>query len=116
MFQKNTCIIFYYLRTIKKSSVCIDCSTIDIEASKKIAALCEQQSVHFNDAPVSGGVIGAEKATLTFMVGSKSKADFERIKPILEAMGKNIVLAGDLGHGLVSTYTNYMIEIKYMLH
>ncbi len=40
-------------------------------------------------------------ATLTFMVGAKSKADFEIVKPILDAMGKNIVHAGDIGHGLV---------------
>ena len=51
---------------------------------------------------VSGGVKGAEMATLTFMVGAKSKADFETVKPFLECMGKNIVHAGDIGTGLVN--------------
>ena len=88
-------------RTVQKSTLCIDSSTIDIEAAKKIAKLCEAKSVRFNDAPVSGGVKGAEQATLTFMVGANSKADFEQVKPVLECMGKNIVHAGDIGCGLV---------------
>lgn len=46
------------LSTIQSGSRCIDCSTIDIQASKKIASLCAKKSVHFNDAPVSGGVKG----------------------------------------------------------
>ena len=81
--------------------MCIDCSTIDIEASKNISKLCAAKSVKFNDAPVSGGVKGAAEATLTFMVGAKSKEDFELAKPFLECMGKNIVHVGDIGFGLV---------------
>jgi len=73
--------------TIKEKSLCIDCSTIDIATSKQIAQLCADKNVIFNDAPVSGGVKGAELGTLTFMVGAKSKADFEAIKPFLECMG-----------------------------
>ena len=70
-------------------------------ASRKIATLCEEKSVTFNDAPVSGGVKGAEMGTLTFMVGARSKPEFEEIKPLLECMGKNIVHSGNIGHGLV---------------
>ena len=48
------------LSTVKSSSLCIDCSTIDIQASKRIANLCAEKSVRFNDAPVSGGVKGIQ--------------------------------------------------------
>ena len=97
------------LSTIQKSTLCIDCSTIDIEAAKRIAKLCADKSVTFNDAPVSGGVKGAEMGTLTFMVGARSKENFESIKPILECMGKNIVHAGDIGHGLAAKICNNMM-------
>ena len=60
------------------------------------------------DAPVSGGVAGAEAGTLTFMVGGSDRA-FERAKPILEAMGKTIVHAGGPGHGQAAKICNNMI-------
>lgn len=97
------------LSAAQKSTTCLDCSTIDIGAAKKLAELCNQKGVHFHDCPVSGGVKGAENATLTFMVGAKSKNEFEQIKPILEAMGKNIVHAGDIGHGLAAKICNNML-------
>jgi len=97
------------LSTIKKSSLCIDCSTIDIEAAKNISKLCAEKFVKFNDAPVSGGVKGAAEATLTFMVGAKSKEDFELAKPFLECMGKNIVHVGDIGYGLAAKICNNMM-------
>lgn len=97
------------LETLKPSTVCLDCSTIDIEASKNIARLCEEKSAIFNDAPVSGGTTGAMNATLTFMVGARSKKNFEVAKPILECMGKNIVHVGDNGHGLAAKICNNMM-------
>jgi 3-hydroxyisobutyrate dehydrogenase len=97
------------LSTVQKDSVCMDCSTIDIEVSKRIARLCKEKNVKFNDAPVSGGVKGAENATLTFMVGSGSKDNFAQIKPILECMGKNIVHCGDNGTGLAAKICNNML-------
>lgn len=93
----------------QKSTTCLDCSTIDIGAAKKLAAMCDEKGIHFHDCPVSGGVKGAENATLTFMVGAKSRNDFETIKPILEAMGKNVVHAGDIGHGLAAKICNNML-------
>ncbi len=93
---------FLFKRTLKKSTVCIDCSTIDIEASKEIAKMCEEKQASFSDAPVSGGTVGAAAGTLTFMVGTKSKESFEVAKPVLQDMGKNIVHVGENGHGLVS--------------
>ena len=60
------------------------------------------------DAPVSGGVGGAQAGTLTFMVGG-SDAAFARAKPILEAMGKTIVHAGGAGNGQAAKICNNMI-------
>jgi len=97
------------LSAAKPSTVCIDCSTIDIQASRDIAKLCADKSVNFSDAPVSGGVSGAANATLTFMVGAASKEKFELNKPVLELMGKNIVHVGDNGHGLAAKICNNML-------
>ncbi len=58
---------------------------------------------------VSGGVKGAENATLTFMVGAQSAQDFESFKGILECMGKNIVHVGGIGHGLAAKICNNMM-------
>jgi 3-hydroxyisobutyrate dehydrogenase-like beta-hydroxyacid dehydrogenase len=74
----------------------IDCSTIGPTAALEIAA--EFPAVRFLDAPVTGSSPRAEDATLTIMVGGES-ADFERGRPLLEAMGRLIVHAGPLGHG-----------------
>ena len=71
----------------------IDCSTIDVDTSRDVHAAAAAKGLVMVDAPVSGGVGGAEAATLTFMVGGGDDA-FQRAKPILEKMGKTIV------HGL----------------
>ena len=83
-----------------KDSLLIDSSTIDPQTSRDVAALATEQGATMIDAPVSGGVGGAEAGTLTFMVGG-SDAAFERSKPILQKMGKNIVHCGDVGTGQV---------------
>lgn len=97
------------LSSLKKSTVCIDCSTIDIEASKQIAKMVSEKSAVFSDAPVSGGTVGAIAGTLTFMVGTKSPETFEAAKPVLECMGKNIVHVGENGHGLAAKICNNMM-------
>lgn len=99
------------LAGVKPNTLCIDCSTIDIEASKHIRQLCESEnkSIVFNDAPVSGGVTGAENGTLTFMCGANSKDEFERLKPLLECMGKNVVHCGEQSLGLAAKICNNMM-------
>jgi 3-hydroxyisobutyrate dehydrogenase len=92
------------LTTLQASTLCMDCSTIDITVSKNMAQLCSDKKAIFVDAPVSGGVKAAENGILTFMVGANSQPDFEQAKPFLEAMGKNIVHAGPVGSGLVSLF------------
>jgi 3-hydroxyisobutyrate dehydrogenase len=90
----------------------IDCSTIDVDSARVVAAAAEAAGLEMLDAPVSGGTIGALNGTLTFMVGG-SEAAFERGKPILEAMGKNIFHAGGPGAGqAVKICNNMMLAIN----
>ncbi|CAG8619776.1 10908_t:CDS:2 [Dentiscutata erythropus] len=87
----------------------IDSSTIDQSVSKNVANQIIGNGARQVDAPVSGGVVGAEAATLTFMVGASTEADFLRSKPYLEYMGKNIVRCGGLGTGQVAKICNNML-------
>jgi 3-hydroxyisobutyrate dehydrogenase len=86
----------------------IDCSTIDPLTAREVAALARAKGCPMVDAPVSGGVGGAEAATLTFMVGGEPR-DFERARPLLQAMGKNIVHCGGSGNGQVAKICNNMM-------
>ena len=86
----------------------IDSSTIDVESARAVAAAAEKKGLAMLDAPVSGGIGGAQAGTLTFMVGG-SDAAFERAKPILEKMGKTIVHAGGAGNGQAAKICNNMI-------
>ena len=86
----------------------IDSSTIDPLTAREVAMDAKAKGCPMVDAPVSGGVGGAEAGTLTFMVGGEA-ADFERAKPVLQAMGKNIVHCGGIGNGQVAKICNNMM-------
>ena len=86
----------------------IDCSTIDVETARAVAAAAEAKGLLMLDAPVSGGVGGATAATLTFMVGGSERA-YERALSILQQMGKTIVHAGGSGNGQAAKICNNMI-------
>lgn len=86
----------------------IDMSSIDPIATKAIAGRIEAQGCDFADAPVSGGEIGAKNAALTIMVGARVDV-FERIRPILEIMGKNITLIGTAGAGQTAKVANQIV-------
>src|SRR5262249_6563637 len=75
----------------------IDSSTIDVKTARDVAQAAQGQGLAMVDAPVSGGVAGAEAGTLTFMVSGGDDA-FERARPVLEKMGKTIVHAGGPGN------------------
>ena len=96
------------LANAEKGALLIDCSTIDVASARGVAAAAEQQGLAMIDAPVSGGVAGAQAATLTFMVGGPDAA-FERAKPFLEKMGKTVVHAGAAGNGQAAKICNNMI-------
>ena len=86
----------------------IDCSTIDVATAREMHGAAAQHGLAMLDAPVSGGVSGAAAGTLTFMVGGEPAA-FERGRPVLEAMGRAIVLAGAAGAGQAAKVCNNLI-------
>ena len=86
----------------------IDCSTIDVESARAVNSAAADAGFAMLDAPVSGGIAGAEAGTLTFMVGGSEEA-FARAAPLLEAMGGKIIHAGPAGNGQVAKLCNNMI-------
>lgn len=96
------------LDSAKEGTLMIDCSTIDPNVAREVGAAAEGKKMRMVDAPVSGGVGGAEAGTLTFMVGGND-ADFSSAKELLEAMGKNIVHCGDAGTGQVAKICNNLV-------
>ncbi|MEJ1968262.1 MAG: 3-hydroxyisobutyrate dehydrogenase [Rhizomicrobium sp.] len=96
------------LTAAKPDALLIDCSTIDIDSARAVHAAAEKAGFDFLDAPVSGGVGGAEAGTLAFMCGG-SDAAFARAKPVLEKMGRRIVHAGGAGAGQAAKICNNML-------
>lgn len=86
----------------------VDCSTISVSESRKIGAELAKQGIEFLDAPCSGSKAGAEGATLTFMIGGDKKL-FERVKPYLEDMGKQLYYCGEAGMGLQAKLSQNML-------
>jgi len=82
----------------KNGATLLDCTSGDPATSRRIAEKVAHRSVAFIDAPVSGGVRGAEEGTLTVMCGGDAR-DLERVRPVIEAFGKKIVHCGPIGAG-----------------
>ncbi|RKP51984.1 3-hydroxyisobutyrate dehydrogenase [Pararobbsia silviterrae] len=93
---------------IARGITIIDSSTIDPASAKAFAGLAAERGVTFVDAPVSGGTGGAAAGTLTFMVGASAES-YAHVKPVLSAMGKNIVHCGETGTGQVAKICNNLI-------
>ncbi len=91
-----------------KNALLIDCSTIDVESARFVSKAAADAGRVMIDAPVSGGTMGAEAATLTFMVGGTADA-FARAKPILQSMGRNVFHAGPSGNGQAAKICNNMM-------
>jgi 3-hydroxyisobutyrate dehydrogenase len=88
--------------------LCVDMSTIDPAVSRRVAAALKTRGVRFVDAPVSGGVPRATDGTLAIMVGGDGR-DFEEARPVLAAMGANIIHVGAVGSGEVAKLCNNLI-------
>jgi 3-hydroxyisobutyrate dehydrogenase len=86
------------MAAIKKGATVLDLTSGDPATSKRLAAALAANGVAFIDAPVSGGVKGAEAGTLTVMCGGDKK-DLDRVRPVIEAFGKTIVHCGPIGSG-----------------
>ena len=96
------------------STLFTDCSTIDVNKAKDLQKKCEDKKLLFLDAPVSGGVGGAENATLTFMVGGKDEA-YKIMLPLFEVMGKKSLLCGSSGSGQATKACNNMLLATTMI-
>jgi 3-hydroxyisobutyrate dehydrogenase len=117
MFQTGAQVISAYrgsdgtdglLGVAASGTLFIDSSTIAVDEARAAHALAEAAGHRSIDAPVSGGVVGAENATLAFMVGG-SDEDFDTARPLLETMGRRIVHCGDAGLGQAAKVCNNMI-------
>ncbi len=86
----------------------VDCSSIDPIATREFAKKIAELGCGYVDAPVSGGEVGAKAASLTIMCGGED-ADFERVKPLLDRMGKNVTLVGGVGAGQITKVANQII-------
>ena len=91
----------------KRGSVVVDMETISPAVARKVAAMLEARGIAMLDAPVSGGPMGAEEATLSIMAGGKPEV-FERIKPLFACMGKTITRVGDSGAGQITKACNQL--------
>ena len=96
------------LDALQPGVMVIDSSTIDAKSAKDVGEFLGSKGIEFVDAPVSGGVAGAQAGTLTFIVGG-SVSNYEKAKSVLDAMGKNIFHAGDIGAGQVAKICNNML-------
>jgi 3-hydroxyisobutyrate dehydrogenase len=99
------------LAGLQRGALLIDCTSGDPDGSRRIAKRLAAAGVGFIDAPVSGGVSGAEQGTLTVMCGG-SAADLAKARPVLEAFGRKIVHCGDVGAGdAVKAVNNAMLAV-----
>lgn len=94
--------------TAAPGTLMIDCSTIDVDTARAVIAAAEDKGFLMVDAPVSGGVGGAEAGTLTFMVGGSQEAA-DKARPFLDIMGKTVVHAGAAGNGQAAKICNNMM-------
>jgi len=96
------------LASCRAGTLLIDCSTIAPAAAREVAAAAQARGLGMLDAPVSGGVAGAEAGTLTFMVGGR-EPDLAQARPLLQLMGKNVFHAGASGAGQAVKMCNNML-------
>lgn len=99
---------------MQPGTLVIDSSTIDAESAKTVGGFLQEKGFGFIDAPVSGGVGGAQAGTLTFIVGG-TQANFDAANSILQAMGKHLFHAGDIGAGQVAKICNNMLLSVLMI-
>jgi 3-hydroxyisobutyrate dehydrogenase len=93
---------------LPRGALVIDCSTVSADTARWADAHLASRAVAFIDAPVSGGVEGAQKGTLAIMAGG-TPADFERARPVLAAMGKTLEHFGPVGAGQATKATNQIM-------
>ena len=96
------------INAARKGTLCVDMSTVDPAASRRVAAAAAERGIRFVDAPVSGGTPRATDGTLAIMVGG-SLEDFQAALPTLQAMGTNVIHVGPVGSGEVAKLCNNLV-------
>ncbi len=91
-----------------RTALLVDCSTIDVDSARAVAAQAKAAGFRFADAPVSGGTAAAEAGTLAFMVGC-DEPDFAAVEQIIEPMSRITIRAGDHGAGQAAKICNNMV-------
>ena len=99
---------------LRPETLIVDCSTIDVNKAKELHKKCENKNLLFLDAPVSGGVGGAETGTLTFMVGGTENV-YKKMLPLFEVLGKKSLLCGPSGSGQATKACNNMLLATTMI-
>ena len=95
-------------KNMPAGGIVIDCSTVSAETAKRAAGILAKRNIGFLDCPVSGGTEGAIHGTLAIMCGGSTE-DFDRAKPVLDAMGKRVVLMGPVGSGQATKAVNQIV-------
>jgi 3-hydroxyisobutyrate dehydrogenase len=101
-------VITQILIDLKPNCIILDTSTIDVNTAVKLNSFLQKKGIEFLDAPVSGGTLGAENGTLTFMVGG-DMSSFQELSPILDLMGSKSVYCGNPGSGQTAKLCNNML-------
>ncbi|MBX2886248.1 MAG: NAD-binding protein, partial [Granulosicoccus sp.] len=102
------------LDSLESPTTLIDCSTIDVEDARKAHKLCKEAGHSFLDAPVSGGVAGAEAGSLTAMIGG-DRSVIDRCSTVLEVLFDNVIFCGDAGNGQAAKLCNNMLLAVSMI-
>jgi len=102
------------IQSVKPGTVVIDMSTISPKATRKMSEALAAKGAGMLDAPVSGGDVGAQKGTLTIMVGGEAP-DFERALPVFQAMGKTITHVGPSGAGQCTKLCNQVLVAIHLV-
>ena len=96
------------IKLVKNDTIIVDCSTIDINDAQNLHKICKNENIESIDAPVSGGTIGAQNGTLTFIVGGSEKI-YEKVKPLFDVMGQKSILCGEGGSGQATKLCNNLL-------
>ena len=102
------------INEFKPGTLFVDCSTIDVDKARDLHKKCLAKKILSLDAPVSGGVKGAENATLTFMVGGEEDS-YNIMSPLFKVMGKKSLLCGSYGSGQATKACNNMLLATTMI-
>ena len=102
------------IKFCKKNSILIDCSTIDVKTSIEVQNNAHKFNLKTLDAPVSGGVIGSDNGTLTFMVGG-DQSIYKDVINLFEIMGNKAILCGSFGAGQTAKICNNLLLASTMI-